>query len=80
MGIFENFTSNVNELVMNSRVYSEGQNIIIESPMEQSAVISDIYGRAMTINLHVGRNEIPVNASGVYIVRIREKTTKLMLK
>ena len=75
-----NSTTDVNELAMNSKVYAEGLNIIIESPMGQSAVISDISGRARSVNLQAGRNEIPVNASGIYIVRIREKTTKLMLK
>lgn len=70
----------MDEMLMNIKVYAEGQNIIIESPEEQSAVISDISGHARRVNLQVGRNEIPVNASGIYIVRIREKTTKLMLK
>ena len=78
--LMNGFTTDVNELALNSRIYAEGLNVIIESPVEQSAVISDISGRAMTINLKVGRNEIPVNASGVFIVRIREKTAKLMLK
>ena len=75
-------TSNtdVNELAMDVKVFAEGQNIIIESPVEQSAIISDISGRARSVNLQAGHNEIPVNASGIYIVRIREKTTKLMLK
>lgn len=75
-----NSTTDVHELAMNSKIYAEGLNIIIESPIEQSAVISDISGRARSVNLQAGRNEIPVNASGIYIVRIREKTTKLMLK
>ncbi len=73
-------TTDVDELAMNSKVYAEGQSIIIESPVEQSAIISDISGHAQSVNLNIGRNEIPVNASGIYIVRIREKTTKLMLK
>ena len=73
-------TTGVNELAMNSKIYAEGQNIIIESPVEQSAVISDIAGHVWNVDLQKGRNEIPVNASGIYIVRIREKTTKLMLK
>ena len=75
-----NSTTDVNELALNSKIYAEGLNIIIESPVEQSAIISDISGRAMSVNLQAGRNEIPVNASGIYIVRIREKTTKLMIK
>ena len=75
-----NLTSSVNELAMNSRIYADGHCIIIESPVGQEAIISDISGRAQRVNLQAGRNEIPVNASGVYIVRIREKTAKLMIK
>ena len=75
-----NPSTDVNELAMNLKVYAEGHIIIIESPVEQSAIISDISGHAQSVNLYVGRNEIPVNAGGIYIVRIREKTTKLMLK
>ena len=67
-------------MLMNSKVYAEGMNIIIESPVEQSAIISDVAGRARRVNLQAGRNEIPVNASGIYIVGIREKTAKLMIK
>lgn len=70
----------VEELLMSSKVYAEGHHIIIYSPIEQSAIISDIAGHVKKVGLQAGRNEIPVNASGTYIVRIREKTTKLMLK
>lgn len=73
-------TTDVNELAMNSKIYAEGLNIIIESPAEQRAIISDIAGHVREADLQVGRNEIPVNASGIYIVRIREKSAKLMLK
>lgn len=70
----------VDEMLMNIKVYVEGQSIIIESPEADNAIISDIAGHAWRVNLQAGHNEIPVNASGIYIVRIREKTTKLMLK
>lgn len=80
LDVFESFSTDVNELAMDIKIYAEGQNIIIESLAEESAIISDISGRARSVNLQAGRNEIPVNASGIYIVRIREKTTKLMLK
>ena len=73
-------TSDVNELSMSSKVYAEGLNIIIETPIEQKALISDIAGHIREVNLQAGRNEVPVNANGIYIVRIREKSTKLMLK
>lgn len=73
-------TTDAKELTMDSRVYANGLNIIIESPIKQSIMICDISGHARQVNLQVGRNEIPINSSGIYIVRIREKTTKLMLK
>ena len=78
--VFGNSTTEVSELAMNLRIYSEGMSIIIESAVEQRAMISDIAGRVREVNLMSGRNEIPVNASGIYIVRIKEKTTKLMVK
>jgi len=70
----------VNEMLTNTKVYAEGLSIIIESPVEQKALISDIAGHVREVNLQAGRNEVPVNSSGIYFVRIREKTTKLMLK
>ncbi len=73
-------TTDVDELSMSSKVYAEGLNIIIETPIEQKALISDIAGHIREVNLQAGRNEVPVNANGIYIVRIREKSTKLMLK
>jgi len=72
--------TNVYELQMGAKVYAKDLNIIIESPIEQSAVISDIAGHAWNVDLQKGLNEIPVNARGIYLIRIREKTTKLLLK
>ena len=78
--ISSNHSTDVHEMSMNSKVSSEGQNIIIDSPVEQSATISDISGHAWSVKLQAGRNEIPVNASGIYIVRIKDKATKLILR
>ena len=80
LGANGNNTAIVSELEMNSKIYADRLNIIIESPVEQNAIVSDIAGHLREVNLQAGRNEIPVNASGIYIVRIREKSTKLMLK
>ena len=78
--VFENSMTDVHEMELNSKIYADGQSIIIDSPVEQRAIISDITGRTMTVSLQAGCNEIPVNATGIYIVRIREKTTKLVLR
>ena len=72
--------TSVNELSMDVKIYAEGQNIVIESTVEQSAIISDIAGHARSINLLAGRNEIPVNAGGLYIVRVGQQSAKLMLR
>lgn len=73
-------TSGVNELAAEEKIYPEGQNIIIESAVEQNAIISDVAGHAQTVQLQAGYNEIPVNSGGLYIVRIREKSVKLMIR
>lgn len=72
--------TSVNELSMDVKIYAEGQNIVIESAVEQSAIISDITGHAQSVNLQVGRNEIPVNCGGFQIVRVGHQTAKLMLR
>ena len=81
LDVMNGLATSVNEMSMKDvKIFAEGKHFIIESPVEQRAIISDIEGRAKTVNLQVGRNEIPINASGIYIVRIREKTTKLIIK
>ena len=75
-----NSTTEVDELAMNSKVYSDGQNIVIESAVDQSAIISDIAGHARRVNLTAGSNVIPVNGNGIHIVKVGDKTTKLMIK
>ncbi len=72
--------SDMDDLSMAFKVYAEGLSIIIESPVQQKALISDIAGHVREVDLQTGRNEVPVNSSGIYFVRIREKSTKLMLK
>ena len=44
-------TTDVNEMAMASKVYAEGVNIIIETPIEQKALISDIAGHVREVNL-----------------------------
>lgn len=72
--------TSISERAMEAKIYAEGQSIIIESPVQQSAVICDISGHGQRVNLQAGHNKIPVNASGIYIVRIGEKSAKLMIK
>lgn len=78
--VWGNAVTGVEELSMSARVYADGQNIVIESPVEQSAIISDISGRAQRVNLMAGINVIPASTSGIHIVRVGEKTVKVMLR
>lgn len=70
----------INDMMVDVKIYADGQDIIIETPVDQSAIISDITGRARRVNLRAGYNAIPVNASGVHIVRIGNQTAKLLLR
>ena len=77
-----NNPSAVNELYEGKTVniYADGQNIIIESPINQEVSISDLAGRVRRVNVTAGRNVIAGNSNGVYIVIADGKASKLMLK
>lgn len=70
----------ISELARDVKIYAEGQDIVIETPVEQSAIVSDIAGHARRVNLQAGRNVIPAGSNGVHIVRVGEKSAKLMLR
>ncbi len=78
--VFGNSAADVNELAGDVKIYAEGQDIVIETPVEQSAIVSDIAGHARRVNLQAGRNVIPAGSNGVHIVRVGEKSAKLMLR
>ena len=73
-------TCDVSELAADVKIYSEGQNIIIESSAEQNAVVCDMCGRSRSVQLYPGYNVIPVNANGLHVVKVGEKTAKLLLR
>ena len=77
---WSNAVTGVDEVSMDMKVYADGQNIVIESPVAQSAVISDIAGRAQRVALQEGLNVIPAGGTGIHIVRVGEKTAKLMIR
>ena len=75
-----NIIAGIGELARDVKIYAEGQDIVIETPVEQSAIVSDIAGHARRVNLQAGRNVIPAGGNGVHIVRVGEKSAKLMLR
>ena len=75
-----NIIAGIDELSRDVKTYAEGQDIVIETPVEQSAIVSDIAGHARRVNLQAGRNVIPAGGNGVHIVRVGEKSAKLMLR
>ena len=70
----------LNEMGGDVRITAEGHDIIIDSPVAQRAIISDIAGRARSVNLNAGHNVIHEAASGVFIVRVGQHNAKLMLR
>lgn len=85
--IFDSFAMKVNngatsvkELTGDLRIYTDGHDIIVESPVAQRVVISDMAGRAYSVDVAAGRTVIPARNSGVVVVNAGEKTAKLMIK
>ena len=68
------------ELTDNLRIFTDGNNIIVESPVSLKVVISDMMGRAFSVNVDAGRTSIPAQTTGVVVVTANGKATKLMLK
>ena len=69
----------VKEMVENVRIYTDGHNIIVESPIAQRIVISDVAGRSYEVDVTEGRNVIPARTAGVAIVKAGNQTAKLMI-
>ncbi len=75
-----NLIDNLNDFTADTKISVDGLTIVVDSPVDQKAIVSDISGHARYVNIQEGRNEIPVNAGGLYIVRVGEKSVKLMLR
>lgn len=69
----------VNELTQGLRIYTDGSNIIVESPVNQRVIISDVVGRSYSVDVTEGRNVIPARNSGVVVVTGGGKIAKLMI-
>ena len=74
-----NSVSAVDEIAAATRIYSNGHDIIVESPVDQVISMSDMAGRSQRVKVAAGYNVIPAPGSGVYVVSGRGKTAKLML-
>ena len=75
----DNVTS-VDELTANVRIYSDGHNIIVESPIDVAVNVSDLLGRTTVVTAKAGRTVIPTDGKGLYIVNAAGAVAKLMLK
>jgi len=73
-------TCSVKERSVDATIYSEGQSIVIESAVEQDAIICDINGRSRCVRVYPGRNDVPVQAGGIHIIKVGEKTAKLLIR
>ena len=73
-------TIGVNTWSQSVNIFAQGQDIIIDSPTEQSATICDIVGHSRSVNLEAGRNVIPAGATGIHIVRVGNHTAKLLIR
>jgi hypothetical protein len=75
-----NGTTDVKNVTAATRIYSDGCNVIVESPAEVKVTVSDVMGRAWTVNAKAGRTVIPVNNAGIYVVKAGNQTAKMNLR
>ncbi|MBO4814725.1 MAG: dockerin type I repeat-containing protein [Muribaculaceae bacterium] len=67
----------VNELAAKARIYGEAGNIVIESPVNGTALLVLPNGMSQNVKVSAGRNIYHAPATGVVIVRMADKTSKL---
>ncbi len=79
IGVNSSGVTAVKEMADALRIYTDGHDIIVESPVAQSVAITDLVGRSYTVNVIAGRNVIPARTSGVVIVTAGDKSAKLMV-
>ena len=75
-----NTATSLKEIAGELRIYTDGENIIIDSPVDQRMIVSDVAGHSYSVEVTAGHNVFPARTSGVVIVSNGEKTSKLMLK
>lgn len=80
MGVNGAEATSVKEFAGDLRIYTDGQNIIVESPIAQSVLISDVAGHAYSVDVPEGRTVIPARFSGMVVAKAGDKTAKLMVK
>ena len=80
IGVNNGTATSVNDINGDLRIFADGLNIIVESPVSQRVTISDISGRSRSVEVKAGRNVIPAHSTGVMIVSADGKATKVMVK
>lgn len=75
-----NGTTSVKNVTAATRIYSDGRNVIVESPADVTVIVSDVMGRAQSVNAKAGRTVIPVNNAGIYVVKAGDQTAKMNLR
>ncbi len=80
-GINLNFTpTGIDNVYYSARIYSEGGNIVIDSPSDGTAQIVLPNGMSQTAKVMRGRNVYPSTTQGVVIVKTGTEIKKLQLK
>lgn len=75
-----NHNSAISKLSSQVRMIHTGRNIVIDSPVAQTVIISDMVGHIWQTTVAPGCNTITVDHAGIYLISIAGETTKLMIK
>ena len=67
----------VESLYTSLRIYSEGGNVVIESPTAGTAQLVLPNGMSQTVRVNAGRNVYPAPAPGIVIVKMGNNVKKM---
>ena len=76
--IIGNAITAIDNVSAGTRFYHNGDNIIVESPVDQTVTVTAVNGMSRTIRVNAGKTAITLpDHRGIYIIKVGDKVTKI---
>ena len=76
----DNSNNSIDAIESGITISTQGKDIVICTPFDAIAVITQVNGISKAVEIKSGNNVIPVDKSGIYIVTVNNMTTKVIIK
>lgn len=67
-----------NVAVTEVKLYANGDRVVVDTPVSEQMTIANIGGMTQTVMLRPGRNIVSLSGTGLYIIKVADKTVKIL--